>query len=103
MVVGDRVITCAIDSQASESTRVDWRRYDFANVAHYPIELPDDVIQRPIPLTKALGLVYGAIDLAELEDGSWLFFELNPAGQWAWLECAVVAAEHCSLGPSDHL
>lgn len=86
VVVGDRVLTCAIDSQASVDTRLDWRRYDFDHVAHYEIELPAAVNDRLVALTKALGLVYGAVDLAQCVDGSWLFFELNPAGQWAWLE-----------------
>ena len=86
IVVGERTLTCAIDSQNSVQTKLDWRRYDFKNVRHYEIELPPPVQQMLVELTKRLGLRYSAIDLAQTHDGSWCFFELNPGGQWAWLE-----------------
>jgi hypothetical protein len=31
-------------------------------------------------------LAFAAIDLARRPDGGYTFFELNPNGQWAWLE-----------------
>lgn len=40
-------------------------------------------------LVQKLGLLYGAIDLALLEDDSYVFFEINPNGQWGWLEMQV--------------
>lgn len=86
IVIGDRVVTCGFDTQRSESTSLDWRRYDFDSVPHYPLDLPDEFAAQLIALTRRLGLVYSAIDVAQRPDGSWLFFELNPAGQWAWLE-----------------
>lgn len=91
IVVGDEVICCAFDSQLSEQTNLDWRRYDFDAVPHYPIQLPKRFASQLIKLTAELGLVYSAVDVAELEDGSWLMFELNPSGQWAWLELVGAA------------
>ena len=34
----------------------------------------------------ALNLEYGAIDLIKDRNGNYIFLEINPAGEWAWLE-----------------
>jgi len=33
-----------------------------------------------------LGLVYAAFDLIETRSGDFVFLEVNPTGEWAWLE-----------------
>ncbi len=33
-----------------------------------------------------LGLTYGAFDFIRMPDGNLIFLELNPTGEWAWLE-----------------
>ncbi|MEZ5211895.1 hypothetical protein MYK68_08350 [Gordonia sp. PP30] len=86
IVVGGDVVCCAFDTQRSDQTSLDWRRYDFDAVPHYAVDLPAEFTQKLVQLTARLGLVYAAIDLAQRPDGSWLMFEVNPAGQWAWLE-----------------
>jgi hypothetical protein len=35
---------------------------------------------------KRLGLVYGAIDLRRTPDGRHVFLEINPAGEWRFVE-----------------
>jgi len=37
-------------------------------------------------LMRRLGLVYGAIDLRLTEDGRYVFLEINPAGQFLYVE-----------------
>jgi len=37
-------------------------------------------------MTRDYGLEFSAIDLARHIDGTYVFFELNPNGQWAWVE-----------------
>lgn len=86
VIVGERVLCCKFDSQASPRTELDWRRYDFERVTHEQISLPDDFAGRLVRLCRGYGLVYGAIDLAMTPEGEWVFFELNPNGQWGWLE-----------------
>ncbi|MGB2987480.1 MAG: hypothetical protein WBE26_16575, partial [Phycisphaerae bacterium] len=85
-VVGDTTFSARIESQASEQTSVDWRRYDIANTPHFPHELPFDVSRRCIALTKRLNLRYGAIDFAVTSEGEYFFLEINPVGLWLWLE-----------------
>lgn len=86
VVVGTEVLCCKIDSQASLRTELDWRHYDFDQVTHEPAEPPGEVAAQLVALCQHYGLVYGAIDLAVTPAGEWIFFELNPNGQWGWLE-----------------
>lgn len=85
-VVGEKLFPCKIDSQASERTKHDWRRYDFQKVTHSECELPLGIEAKIRSLMKKFGLVFGAIDLILTPDGRWVFLEVNPAGQWHWIE-----------------
>ena len=85
-VIGERVFAVRIDSQASERTKVDWRRYDFANTPHTVIALPPEVEERCRMLVRRYGLAFGAIDLIVTPQNEWAFLEINPNGQWLWLE-----------------
>ena len=38
---------------------------------------------------RRLGIVYGAIDLRRTPDGRHVFLEVNPAGQWLFVEQAT--------------
>lgn len=85
-VVGDRVFAAAIHSQAAHHTRLDWRRYDSARTPVEPFDLPAEVAERCRTLTSRLGLRYGAIDLVLTPDGRFVFLEINPNGQYLWIE-----------------
>lgn len=85
-VVGDNVFAAEILSQASQSSRVDWRATEDPNLPHRRHELPDQVASLCRSLTGALGLSFGAIDLALYADGQYMFFEINPNGEWVWIE-----------------
>lgn len=86
-VVGDELFTAAIHSQESEYP-VDFRM-DMANTRVEPDELPDDVAGQLLELMARLGIVYGAIDLRRTPDGRHVFLEVNPAGQWLFVERAT--------------
>lgn len=85
-VIGERVYAAAIHSQDHGETEVDWRSGTRLDLRHEPIDLPADVGDRCRALTKALNLRYGAIDLVAGVDGRHWFLEINPNGQWAWIE-----------------
>lgn len=36
--------------------------------------------------SNELGLSYGAIDFVLTPDNNYIFLEINPNGQWAWIE-----------------
>jgi glutathione synthase/RimK-type ligase-like ATP-grasp enzyme len=88
-VVGARVFAAAIDSQRANHTRHDWRRYDDANTLTRRFDLPDEVAARCVALTRRLGLCYGAIDLVLTPEGRYVFLEINPSGQYRWIEEAT--------------
>ena len=85
-VVGDRVFPCEIHSQATNRTRVDWRRYNLNRTPHHVHPLPADVAAQCVAIVARLGLSYGAMDLVLTPDGRYVFLEVNPMGQYLWIE-----------------
>lgn len=85
-VVKDRVFATAIGSQAYAVTEVDWRRGGPETLDHQPTDLPKAIESRCVQLVADLGLGFGAIDLVWDRDDEFWFLEINPNGQWAWIE-----------------
>ena len=50
------------------------------------LRLPLDVATGLRQLAARLGLSYGAADLVVTPDGRHVFLEINPAGEWFWLD-----------------
>jgi glutathione synthase/RimK-type ligase-like ATP-grasp enzyme len=88
-VVGSALFAAEIHSQHTRRTRHDWRRYDHYETPLRPHALPDDVARRCRQLVAELGLCYGAIDLVLTPDGRYVFLEINPNGQYLWIEEAT--------------
>lgn len=84
-VVGERVFAARIDSQIGEESMVDWRRSPDP-LEHARIELPAPIRDRCLQLTRRLSLNFGAIDFVLDTQGNYIFLEINPNGQWAWIE-----------------
>src|SRR5262249_28406868 len=83
-VVGERIFPACIYSQDTEY-KVDFRMtMDAARVE--PAELPSDVSAMLRALMGRVGLVYGAIDMRLTPDDEYVFLEVNPAGQWLFIE-----------------
>ena len=85
-VVGSQVFAAAIHSQQSQRARHDWRHYDFDKTPHEAHTLPEGVSSLCIQLVQSLSLNFGAIDLVLTPDGRYVFLEINPSGQWLWIE-----------------
>ena len=83
-IVGDDVFAAAIYSQES-AYKVDFRM-NMGSVRIEAIQLPTAVEEGLLNLMRQLGLVYGAIDLRRTPDDRYLFLEINPAGQWLFVE-----------------
>lgn len=84
-VVGRRTFSARIDSQAHVETKIDWRHLPF-EVDDHPIDLPDEVETKIHAFMEAFGLIYGAFDFIVTPDGRHVFLEINPAGQYMWVE-----------------
>jgi MvdD-like protein with pre-ATP grasp domain/ribosomal protein S6-L-glutamate ligase RimK-like protein len=85
-VVGREVFAAEIHSQHTNHTRHDWRRYDISETPHFTHELPPEVQERCVRLVEKLELCYGAIDMILTPDGRYVFIEVNPNGQYLWIE-----------------
>ncbi len=85
-VVGRHVFPAAILSQSCAETSVDWRKGNHAELVYKKIQLPAYVAQACVNLTQRLGLKFSAIDLVCDADDGYTFLEINPNGQWAWIQ-----------------
>ncbi|MDE1975359.1 MAG: hypothetical protein KGI49_02515 [Patescibacteria group bacterium] len=86
-IVGGQVFAVRIDSQKHVKTSVDWRDPALIGSLDYElVELPEHIHRMCMNITAGLGLEFGAIDLAVTTTGEYVFFEINPNGQWYWLE-----------------
>lgn len=89
-VVLDAVFACAIHSQSVAETRTDWRAHRWGDATSYPrheaFSLPAHIGDACRNLVASYGLIFGAIDLIFTPAGEYYFLELNPNGQWAWIQ-----------------
>ena len=86
-VVGHRVMSAAVDSQVSARATHDWRRDGLRMVQKWePYQLPLEVEEKILRLMDCFTLNYGAIDVILTPDGRHVFLELNPSGEFFWLE-----------------
>jgi glutathione synthase/RimK-type ligase-like ATP-grasp enzyme len=106
-VIGDGLFAAAADMRNAEypldfryNLNLPWKRH----------ELPKTVEDNLLQLTRRFGLEYGAIDLRLTPEGEYIFLEINPAGQFLWIEHATgqkiaqALAAHLVSGrePSSH-
>lgn len=84
--VGDRVFVAEIDSQSDPDALVDWRRTTNPQLPHRRAALPNGVEAKLRAFIHALGLRFGAVDLVRTPDDAYVFLEVNPNGQWLWLD-----------------
>jgi hypothetical protein len=85
-VVGEKAFAVEIDSQSTPEAVVDWRAADALSLPHRVHQLPKDVEETCIRICDEMHLTFGAIDLAIDQNGRYVFFEVNPNGQWAWVQ-----------------
>jgi MvdD family ATP-grasp ribosomal peptide maturase len=86
-VVGQRVMSASVDSQLSARAAHDWRRDGLRMLDDWrPYQLPLDVEEKILRLMDYFSLNYGAIDIILTPDGKHVFLELNPCGEFFWLE-----------------
>ena len=83
-VIGEQMFAADIDIGSGDYP-VDFRM-NYENLRIRPLALPDAVERDIRALMASLGLVYGAIDFRRTPEGQYVFLEINPAGQWLFVE-----------------
>lgn len=84
-IVGGKVFPIKIQSQLNNVTKFDWRK-DQINIDYEIFELPKSIEQKLLNLHQKFELFFGAYDFIVDPQGAYYFLEVNPAGQWLWLE-----------------
>lgn len=82
-VVGDDLFAAEIDTGAPDPLDV---RAGLARARMRPVALPHPVASRLHRLVRGLGLVYATADLRRRPDGEHVFLEVNPVGEWLYVE-----------------
>ncbi|MCX4761578.1 ATP-grasp ribosomal peptide maturase [Streptomyces sp. NBC_01275] len=80
LIVGRHTFAVRIDSEL-----LDWRK-DYSVLTYTVEHLPDSVDKALHVYLDRLELVSGSFDLAVDRAGVYWWLELNPNGQWGWLE-----------------
>lgn len=88
-VIGNRMFTIRL-KPIKQNACVDWRRDALTQLVDAQVySLPASVEQKIQHLMKALGLVYGCIDLVVDKAGDMYFLEVNQAGAFSFVEDMV--------------
>ena len=83
-IIGNSCFAARIESPDEESVPIDWRLAS-KRLRYVPVTLPSEIERKCLKLVSDLKLVFGAIDLIE-KDGKFYFLEINPNGEWGWLQ-----------------
>jgi hypothetical protein len=99
-VVGKQVFAATIVSAGEAAGELlDWRS-DYAALRYEPVSLPPNVEAPLLATTERLGLSFAAADFVVTAAAEHYFADLNPNGQWGWIQeatglpiAAAIAAE----------
>lgn len=83
-IINNLFYTVRIDTK----DKLDWRS-DYENHIYSNIECPKEIQKQCLDMLKYYNLNFGAFDYIVTPENEWIFLELNPNGQWLWLEEAL--------------
>lgn len=84
-VIGTQAFSCEIHQTGSIHDEIDWRKGTTGNELVYkPCEFP--MSETCIRMVAIMGLQYGAIEFVMDKKGDYWFMEINPNGQWGFIE-----------------
>jgi len=91
-VVGSRLYSAEITIRGERAVgETDWRAVDSKHLAYEPHTLPVKLAELCQSMLRQLGLKYGCFDFLRTTDDRYVFLEINPSGQWGWIEHEVGA------------
>jgi hypothetical protein len=101
-VIGERVFAAI----ATRTDTVDWRAAE-PRPTFQVHTIEDEIAARCRRMTADLGLTFSAIDLTLGSRGDYHFLEINPNGEWGWLQKSLglpiaesIVDELCAFGAS---
>lgn len=90
-VIGTKVFATKILKKGTIKGEIDWRlgTADERKLGYRVVTLPEEIKDKCLQIVSRLNLVFGAIDLIEDSDQNYWFLEINPNGQWGFIEQAT--------------
>jgi hypothetical protein len=87
-LIGKKSFVCRIESKHLNDIDInqDWRVTNPENLNYLQDSLPDNYITKLQRMLEMLGLHFGAFDIIRDDNDVLNFIELNPNGQWLWIE-----------------
>lgn len=83
-VCGNQIFAVEILRKSLLDVPFDWRTCE-EELSFIEIILPEELQQKCFQLVRHFGLVFGALDFVRSGD-KFVFLEINPAGEWGWLQ-----------------
>lgn len=83
--MGGFMVATRINSQELSDTATDWRPNQ-QKISMVPMDLPDSISEKIRALMAQLNLVFGCLDFIVSPGGRYYFLEVNPQGQFLWVE-----------------
>lgn len=91
-IIDNEIFAISISSKRPDAP-LDWRIDPVRDYCSH--KLPQNIKDALLDLVHKLGLRFAACDLALTEQGEYVFFELNPGGQWLFAE--IMTGQELSL------
>jgi len=85
VVIGKQILAAEIHSQHSTRARVDFRRA-YNELSYNVHTLPDEMQKKVLALVRAFDLQFSSMDFLLTPAGEYVFIDLNPNGQFYWLQ-----------------
>lgn len=83
-IIGEK-LWCVAIRYKEKGIEGDWRLHKKGELSYETFDLPDETARRCFALMRRMGLIMAGIDLA-LSDNHYWFIEINPTGEWGWLD-----------------
>lgn len=80
-VVENEIFAVRIDTK----NKIDWRK-DYENHKYTIIDIPIEIKEFILKCMNDFEISFGAFDFIVNQKDEWIFLEVNPNGQWLWLE-----------------
>jgi glutathione synthase/RimK-type ligase-like ATP-grasp enzyme len=87
-VIGHNCFAVIIRKAGSAAMRSDWRWGNFDDSINIEVDklFPEQLKQLCLTMVHSLGLSYGAFDFVRDKHGYYWFLEMNPNGEWVFVE-----------------
>lgn len=73
-------------TEDAKFSQVDWRHEHGSNVVHAACTIPNDIADLCREMMKEMNIVYACFDFAIDKNNQYIFFEINPSGQFLYGE-----------------